>query len=396
MSPWWDPEAPLSHADDAEAPPPSPPSPPGGLSRAFTALGTVGTSLSSLFSKAPPPLLSGAPHQRAAVLSRSAPPAQPYQTLLPGVTAAAAAQSTAAAAAAAVDAAQATAPAAAGTTRGRRRSTLSGQRKRQRQQVESATLALGSTWLQRKRWGRTEPTERGCWAAAGRPEVHARYAVFHPQATQRVGAPKVTGGGGGGGYGGGRRGGGGGAENLARAAHAPSGEPARGAAERTHQSYPENGGTSIMHLCWVFTSPRTAPKLSIHNQSDDQHSAGAQASLKATLATRASPAQRAGLWLGPPVPRSRLLGHVRPTRPTRATPYRTCAGCPLRQKRQLFDMHGPKLSRLVHSGQRRALVHCERHHVSDLAALPAAGVQRILSLRPSGSLWRTCLRVPKQ
>ena len=151
MSPWWDPGAPPSHADDAEAPPPSPPSPPGGLSRAFTALGTVGTSLSSLFSKAPPPLLSGAPHQRAAVLSRSAPPAQPYQTLLPGVTAAAAAQSTAAAAAAAVDAAQATAPAAAGTTRGRRRSTLSGQRERQRQQVESATLALGSTWLQRKR-----------------------------------------------------------------------------------------------------------------------------------------------------------------------------------------------------------------------------------------------------
>ena len=265
MSPWWDPEAPPSHADDAEAPPPSPPSPPGGLSRAFTALGTVGTSLSSLFSKAPPPLLSGAPHQRAAVLSRSAPPAQPYQTLLPGVTAAAAAQSTAAAAAAAVDAAQATAPAAAGTTRGRRRSTLSGQRERQRQQVESATLALGSTWLQRKRWGRTEPTERGCWAAAGRPEVHARYTAFHPQATQRVGAPKVTGGGGGGGYGGGRRGGGARAENLARAAHAPSGEPARGAAERTHQSYPENGGTSIMHLCWVFTSPRTAPKLSIYN-----------------------------------------------------------------------------------------------------------------------------------
>ena len=61
--------------------------------------------------------------------------------------------------------------------------------------------------------------------------------------------------------------GGGGVKDLrlARAAHAPSGEPARGAAERTHQSYPENGGTSIMHLCWVFTSPRTAPKLSIHN-----------------------------------------------------------------------------------------------------------------------------------
>jgi len=146
-----------------------------------------------------------------------------------------------------------------------------------------------------------------------------------------------------------------------------------------------------------FYFPWDRAEVEHSQQSDDQHSAGAQASLNPDiLAMRASPAQRAGLWLGPPVPRSRLLGHVRPTRPTRATPYRTCAGCPLRQTRQLFDMHGPKLSRLVHSGQRRALVHCERQHVSDLAALPAAGVQRILSLRPSGSLWRTCLRVPKQ
>jgi hypothetical protein len=44
--------APPSHADNVEAPPPSPPSPPGGLSRAFTALGTVGTSLSSLLPSA--------------------------------------------------------------------------------------------------------------------------------------------------------------------------------------------------------------------------------------------------------------------------------------------------------------------------------------------------------
>ena len=156
MSPWWDAKAPPSHADNAEAPPPSPPSPPsppGGLSRALTTLGTVGTSLSSLFSKAPPPLLSGAPHQRAAVFPRPAPPAQPHQTLhqtlLPGVTAAAAAaQTTAAAAAAAVDTARTTEPPAAGTTRGRRRSTLS---RRQRQQVESAVLAPlsapGSTYL---------------------------------------------------------------------------------------------------------------------------------------------------------------------------------------------------------------------------------------------------------
>ena len=268
MSPWWDPGAPPSHADDAEAPPPSPPSPPGGLSRAFTALGTVGTSLSSLFSKAPPPLLSGAPHQRAAVLSRSAPPAQPYQTLLPGVTAAAAAQSTAAAAAAAVDAAQATALAAAGTTRGRRRSTLSGQRERQRQQVESAALAasqhaqlhlapeeaLGPYRAYGERlWGSRRPARSACPLRGFSPPGYAacRSAQGHRRRRRRwIWRGKKR-----------RRR----PCRESRSSRTRSIWRARAGSCRAYTSIISGKRCDLKARRWVFTSPRTAPKLSIHN-----------------------------------------------------------------------------------------------------------------------------------